>query len=1069
MTCLGGGDDDSVYDDSSNVRLPNAVREANGQKLHTYNIYRALKQGRMPSTEQILVYLKDIQTSEALSDEEGLSQDGRVLLRLFRRLVAESSELLRSKNGQDQLQDFIWHSRQADMSGGKRAAASVAGLKNKADAQAAVESGRTVLSMILGNSDFRELIADLAAFAREVVGDTKKTIKEEAHEAHEELLDLDNGRINVAQDEGEPSGSAANGVSGFEEQNTQPSMDPEHANVHFDGKPREGNGQQQQQQQKQYSQRSQHQHTYQNDETAATHTTTYIDAAQREAMLANELNKHPDCPGCQEELQMAKTITKEHGPGQYQPQSQRPSTPPSTASSEASHHVPTIEVTGPSGKDAEPGNGMIMTKTQRKKQKKARQMAAKAQEQNQEIPPHVQQQVENANIHKRTYSEIVQSFPSPYTEQSGSSTKGQAQSHKQASSSDAAAAEDSAHPVAPSPPVPSPHNANAQEEYWDIAKEQDRDQQKQKQKEPELESQQRQQQPAQTLKKKVQSTATGLQSQHFVRQTKSKAKSAINTTRQASSDPVSSNTSPDTNAATRNPNAAADIAATHTSRAVISAKNSVLKRAHGETGKALRVRIQRLISSLGQQSTYASSTGTIAHLLRQYLQTYGRAADEAADAVGRHVEPNDASGQAFKSLWRFMTGFGDRQQWQRAEASFNEAWRLGRDEASLELMAVQISDLVEDMLTKPEFFDNPEARLLELKNETINVAPGFGDALLELLASLGDALASIGEDEELMTVGDTTSQIIDVVFPNGKSYNSALLSDITNSAIPLLLSTVQHVPIPRTEISTPQIDLLLENLILEPGKSIGGSSFFPHDILVDNVLSVSMAKRHRRAYTDTKGQISITARGVCMKADDVGYWMHVHNGFVRFHDRGLASFAVDGRGMDIEMEVELRNSNTDIMVLRSVSVVVHQLTYKLRASKFSCIASLLKPLIKPILKATMERQIEKLVRENMADLNMEVVFARERLRAARAAEARSPGTFVKAVCARRHRDRYDVDVRVGVTQPGQGVFQGRYAPGSLVREWNAERVRQRTDTDQSRIDEWRSDVFNKGREGRVMV
>ncbi|KAL1889235.1 hypothetical protein Cpir12675_005863 [Ceratocystis pirilliformis] len=1066
MTCLGGADDDSVYDGSSNVRLPNAVRETNDQKLHTYNIYRALKQGRMPSTEQILVYLKDIQTSEALGDEEGLSQDGRVLLRLFRRLIAESSELLRSKNGQDQLQDFIWHSRQADMSGGKRAAASVAGLKNKADAQAAVESGRTVLSMILGNSDFRELIADLAAFAREVVGDTKKTIKQEAHEAHEELLDLDNGRINVAQDEDEPSGSTANSVNGFEEQNAQPSMDPEHANVHFDGKPREGNGQQQQQQQqqqKQYSQRSQHQHTYQNDETAAAHTSTYMDAAQREAMLANELNKHPDCPGCQEELQMVKAITREHVPGQ----SQRPSTPPSTASSEASHHVPTVEVTGPSGKDAEPGNGMIMAKTQRRKQKKARQMAAKAQQQNQETPPHVQHQVENANIHKRTYSEIVQSLPSPYTEQPGSSTKGQTQSHKQASSSAAAAAKDSAHPVAPSPPVPSSHNNNAQEEYWDIAKEQDRGQQKQK--EPELESQQQQQQPAQALKKKVQSTATKLQSQHFVHQTKSKTKSAINATRQASSDLVSSNTSPDTNAATRNYNAAADIAATHTSRAAISAKNSVLKRAHGETGKALRVRIQRLISSLGQQSTYASSTGTIAHLLRQCLQTYGRAADEAADAVGRHIEPNDASGQAFKSLWRFVAGLGDRQQWQRAEVSFNEALRLGRDEASLELMAVQISDLVEDMLTKPEFFDNPEARLSELKNETINVAPGFGDALLELLASLGDALASIGEDEELMTVGDTTSQIIDVIFPNGKSYNSALLSDITNSAIPLLLSTVQHVPIPRTEISTPQIDLLLENLILEPGKSIGGSSFFPHDILINNALSVSMAKRHRRAYTDTKGQISITARGVCIKADDVGYWMHVHNGFVRFHDRGLASFAVDGRGMDIEIEVELHNSNTNIIVLRSVSVAVHQLTYKLRASKFSCIASLFKPLIKPILKATMERQIEKLVRENMADLNMEFVFARERLRAARAAEARSPGTFVKAVCARRHRDRYDADIRVGVTQPGQGVFKGRYAPGSLVREWNAERVRQRTDTGQSRADEWHSDVFNKGREGRVRV
>ncbi|KAL5612688.1 hypothetical protein BROUX41_004221 [Berkeleyomyces rouxiae] len=1039
MSCLGGADDDSIHDGASNSRVPDAVHEANAQKLHTYNIYRALKLGHMPSTDQILVYLKDIERSEALSDEEGLSQDGRVLLRLFRRWIAESSELLENKNGQDQLQSFLWYARKADFKGGRSAVASVAGAKNKADARAAVESGRTVLSMVLGNSDFRELIADLAAFAREVVGDTKKAVKQETHEAHEELLDLDNGRLNIVDDGGR-SRTTGNGDAdrNFNEENQQPSMDPEHSQVHFDGRTKD-----------QSPSRSQHQH--QNSQ-AISSATNFSGDDEREAYLADELNKHPDCPGCQEEFQLAKArgkapVTEKH---QYTSQS---SPTPSSGSSDSSASVPTIEVTGPSGQGADPGNGKIDSKSQRKKEKKARMIAAKAQAQNQEIPPHVQQQIEKSDGERPTDAEIVKGLPDPSTEQPpGSGSEGQSGEHRQISPDQAAAAKDSAHPVALSPPSPPPAKNNSQDNYWDVAEQQ----QQQKQ----------DGQPVQAVKDKIKSTSAGVKSQSFAQSAKSKINSAANTARQNAAN-LASNAGVGNGSGAKDPTAAADIATTHAARAAITAKNAALRRAHGKTGKALRMRIQHLIGSLSQQNTYASSAGTISHLLRQYLQAYARAADEAADAVGRHIEPNDASGQAFKSFWKFLTGLGDGDQWRRTEASFHEVLHLGRDEASLELMAVQISDLVEDMLTKPEFFDNPEARLKDFKNETVNVAPGFGDALLDLLASLGDALASVGDDADLLALGDTTGQIVDVLFPDGKGYNTALLSDVTNSAIPLLLSTIQYIPIPRVEISTPQIDLLLENLVLEPGKSIGGSSFFPHDISIDNMLSLSMSKRRRRAYTDTKGQITITTRGVCMKADNVGYWMHVHKSLARFRDSGLASFAVDGRGMDIEMELDLRNSNTNMLVLRRVKVTVHQLAYKLRASKFSCIASLCKPLIKPILKAAMERQIEKLVRDNMADLNTELVFARERVRAARTAHPRSPGTFVRAVCARRHRDRYDIDVRVGVTQPGKGVFRGRYAPGSLVREWNAERVRERTNDHRYKADGWRSDIFSKGETGRV--
>ncbi|KKA29468.1 hypothetical protein TD95_003398 [Thielaviopsis punctulata] len=739
MTCFGD-DDDSICDGTSgpSQRVPDAVRAANAEKLHTYNMYRALKKGHMPSTVQILEYLNAIQRSDLLSDEEGLSQDGRVLLRLFRRWLSQASVAIEKKNSRDQLQDFIWYARQANITGDTSAIAAAAGAKKRADTHVAVESTRTLVSMVLGNSDFRELVADLATFARQVLGDTKRVALEKIQDQGQNLL---------------------------------------------------------------------HQ------------------AKSQAAALAS-------------------------------------STDPS--------NVPASQRRQPFG--------------------------------------------------------------------------------------------------------------------------------------------------------------------------------------------------------STNPNAAADIAAQHTVRAGKKVQQSASARLHGETGEAVRTRIQRLIMSLRQKNTYDSAAHSLVHILREYLQTYGRAADEAVDGAQRHVDANSEMEMGARALWGFLSGLGDGKQWERAKREFDKAVRIGRDETSVELIAVHVSQMIEDMLTKPEFFDNPEERFEQLKKETVNMAPGLGDALLETLAALGDAVASIGRDPEISDLSRTSSQIINLVFPNNQTFNSSLLSDLTNSAMPLLLSTIQYIPIPRLEISTPQIDLLLENLILEPGQTIGHSSFFPHDIDITNTLSLRMSKRSRRALAQTTGGISLSAQGVCFKADDVGYWLHAHKGLARFRDQGLASFAVDGAGMDVAIDADVNNHDrTTILRVRRVHIVVHQLTYTLRTSKFSCIATVLKPLLRPILKATLQTQIEKLIRDNLHDLNLELVFARERLRAARAAKAKNPGTFVRAVCARRHRNRYDVQARVGVNQPGSGVFKGRYAPGSLAREWQADQVRNRTEENEYRARGWRTDVFSRGQTGQMSM
>jgi hypothetical protein len=79
------------------------------QKLHTYQMLRAISKGFMPSTEQTIVNLRTLLASDTLNPETpGLSDSGRKLLRLSKKWLSEFIDLLRNKNDDDQIQNFIW-------------------------------------------------------------------------------------------------------------------------------------------------------------------------------------------------------------------------------------------------------------------------------------------------------------------------------------------------------------------------------------------------------------------------------------------------------------------------------------------------------------------------------------------------------------------------------------------------------------------------------------------------------------------------------------------------------------------------------------------------------------------------------------------------------------------------------------------------------------------------------------------------------------------------------------------------------------------------------------------------
>jgi Family of unknown function (DUF5923) len=86
-------------------------------KLHTYQMLRALSKGYFPTTEQTIIHLRTLLSSDLLHPTNTqLSPDGRALVRNTRKLIEQFIETLRAKNGEDQIQELLYCIKRARVS-----------------------------------------------------------------------------------------------------------------------------------------------------------------------------------------------------------------------------------------------------------------------------------------------------------------------------------------------------------------------------------------------------------------------------------------------------------------------------------------------------------------------------------------------------------------------------------------------------------------------------------------------------------------------------------------------------------------------------------------------------------------------------------------------------------------------------------------------------------------------------------------------------------------------------------------------------------------------------------------
>lgn len=80
------------------------------QQLRTYQKLRAFTEGYMPSTDQTIVHLRFVLASDVLNHRnQDIGPVGRQIILDCRNWLQTFIDFLHDKNGDDQLQEFLWH------------------------------------------------------------------------------------------------------------------------------------------------------------------------------------------------------------------------------------------------------------------------------------------------------------------------------------------------------------------------------------------------------------------------------------------------------------------------------------------------------------------------------------------------------------------------------------------------------------------------------------------------------------------------------------------------------------------------------------------------------------------------------------------------------------------------------------------------------------------------------------------------------------------------------------------------------------------------------------------------
>ncbi|KAK6086403.1 hypothetical protein SCUP234_02616 [Seiridium cupressi] len=189
------------------------------------------------------------------------------------------------------------------------------------------------------------------------------------------------------------------------------------------------------------------------------------------------------------------------------------------------------------------------------------------------------------------------------------------------------------------------------------------------------------------------------------------------------------------------------------------------------------------------------------------------------------------------------------------------------------------------------------------------------------------------------------------------TFKPHLIKDLTDIILPAAFENIAYIPIPRIEYTDPQIDAVVENLVLE------SDNFMP------NVLEIASDNYFRwgrkKIASKNKNTIDVHVAGIQMDLRDVSYHVKRKQGFPSLTDTGVADLFMGGDGFSFRMKLSTadKTDRQHFFKLDKVDVDVKNLKIKLVKSNHKLLFGLVKPLLLKVLRPVVQKVAEKQLKE----------------------------------------------------------------------------------------------------------
>ena len=195
------------------------------------------------------------------------------------------------------------------------------------------------------------------------------------------------------------------------------------------------------------------------------------------------------------------------------------------------------------------------------------------------------------------------------------------------------------------------------------------------------------------------------------------------------------------------------------------------------------------------------------------------------------------------------------------------------------------------------------------------------------------------------------------------TFKPHLLKDLTSVIIPTIAERVAYIPIPRIEYSDPQLDAVIENLVLE------SDNFMPNVLEVYTENYFHWARKN--IPNKNKNKIQVKVKGIQLDLRDVSYHIKRKQGFPSLTDTGIMSILMAGEGFCFTLAVSTADDKDpqNFFKIDKVDVDIKHIHVTLVKSKHKLLFNIFRPLMLKVMRPALQKVAEKAIRDNFDQLD----------------------------------------------------------------------------------------------------